>query len=29
MKSKLLEFIQTNPEIPQEGKAEIIQEIEE
>lgn len=29
MKSKLLEFIQTNQEIPQEGKAEIIQEIEE
>jgi len=29
MKSTLLEFIQTNPEIPQEGKEEIIQEIQE
>ncbi len=29
MKIKLLEFIQTNPEIPQDGKAEVLKQIQE
>jgi len=27
MKTKLIEFISTNPEIPQEGKAEVLKQI--
>jgi len=29
MKTKLIEFIETNPEIPQEGKAEVIKQLKE
>jgi len=29
MKTKLLEFIQTNPEIPQDGKAEVVKQLQE
>jgi hypothetical protein len=29
MKIKLLEFISTNPEIPQNGKAEVLKQIQE
>jgi hypothetical protein len=29
MKIKLIEFIQTNSEIPQEGKAEVLKQIKE
>jgi hypothetical protein len=29
MKSKLIEFITSNPEIPQDGKAEVLKQLEE
>jgi hypothetical protein len=29
MKIKLIEFIETNPEIPQDGKTEVLKEIKE
>jgi hypothetical protein len=29
MKKKLIDFISTNPEIPQEGKTEVLKQIKE
>jgi hypothetical protein len=29
MKSRLIEFIETNPEIPEEGKNDVLKEIKE